>query len=71
MPSGLDPAARYHEEVVAEIGRLIERQERINDLALQARGIKRAAAVVLDLPAPQPSRVRRLAWRAKRRLVSG
>jgi Sulfotransferase family len=72
MPSGLDPAARYDDAVVAELGRLIERQERINDLALRARDIKRAAAAVPDQPAvAQPSRVRRLAWRAKRRLVSG
>jgi hypothetical protein len=54
-PGGLDPADRYDDEALAEIGRLVERQERINDLALQAR----------------PSRVRRLAWRAKRRLASG
>ena len=72
MPSGLDPADVYDDEVVAEIGRLIERQERINDLALQARDIKRAAVAAADPPVlPQHSRVRRLAWRAKRRLVSG
>ena len=75
MPSGLDPADRYDDEVVAEIGRLIERQQRINDLALQARDIKekaRAAVAAANQPVvSQPSRVRRLAWRAKRRLVSG
>jgi hypothetical protein len=76
LPGGLDPAETYDDEVLAEIGRLVERQERINDLALQARDIKESAradvaAAMQSAIAPQVSRVRRLAWRAKRRLVSG
>ena len=74
MPGGVEPADRYDDDAVAEIGRLVERQERINDLALQAQQIKakaRAAAAAAKAPAVQPSRVRRLAWRAKRRIVPG
>jgi Sulfotransferase family len=76
MPGGLDAADRYDDAVLAEIGRLVERQERINDLALHAQQISaraREAIAAAKQPAapPQPSRVRRLAWRAKRRIVSG
>jgi hypothetical protein len=72
MPGGIEPADRYDDDVLAEIGRLIERQERINDLALRAQQIRadaRAAIAAARAPAPQPSRVRKLAWRAKRRIV--
>jgi Sulfotransferase family len=73
-PGGLDPAATYDDAVVAEMGRLVERQERINDLALRVRDIKEharaAIAAAQQQPPSPPSRVRRLAWRAKRRLVS-
>jgi hypothetical protein len=73
MPGGLDTAERYDDDAIAEIGRLVERQERINDLALQAQQIKAksrvTAATAKLLPAPEPSRMRRLAWRAKRRIV--
>jgi hypothetical protein len=78
LPGGLDPSGRYDDEALAEIQRLVERQERINDLALHARELKaeaKAAAVAakqaVAAPKSQPSSVRRLAWRAKRRLVSG
>ena len=74
MPGGLDPAGRYDDEALVEITRLIERAERINDLALHAREIKtqaKAAAAAARQKAPEPSPVRKLAWRAKRRLVSG
>jgi Sulfotransferase family len=75
MPGGLDPAGRYDDEDLAEITRLIERAERINDLALHAREIKTqakaVAAAAQQAAAAHPSPVRRLAWRAKRRLVSG
>ena len=73
-PGRLDPTDRYDDDVIGEIGRLVERQERINDLALRAQQIKfRARAAVAAAkapPKPQPSGVRRLAWRAKRRLVA-
>jgi hypothetical protein len=76
LPGGLDPAGRYDADDLAEIQRLVERQERINDLALHAREIKAEAKAAVTAarqaaPKPQPSSVRRLAWRAKRRLVSG
>jgi len=43
MPGGLDPADAYPEAAVHEIGRLIERAERIGDLAMRARTFKREA----------------------------
>jgi hypothetical protein len=73
MPGGLDPADRYDDAAVAEIHRLIERGERIGDLALRARAFKRraerAAAQPQPAPPPAPHPVRVLAWRAKRRLA--
>jgi len=70
MPGGLDPSDRYDDAVLPEIIRLIERAERINDLALRAREIK-AEVRALDGAQPLPSSpVRRIATRAKRRLVS-
>ena len=77
LPGGLDDADGYDDGAVAEVGRLIERSERIGDLALRAREINaraRAKPAVAERAVPppaQPSPVRRLAWRAKRRLVSG
>jgi Sulfotransferase family len=74
LPGGLDPADSYDDDVVAEIGRLVERQQRINDLALRAQQVQsqaRAAIAAARQPAPTPSRVRRLAWRARRRLGAG
>jgi hypothetical protein len=71
MPGGLDPSDRYGDAVLPEIIRLIERAERINDLALRAREIRAevgAADGAQPLPASSP--VRRIASRAKRRLVS-
>jgi hypothetical protein len=69
MPGGLDPSDRYDDEVLPEIMRLIERAERINDLALRAREI-RAEVSAADGAQPLPSSpVRRIASRAKR-LVS-
>ena len=79
MPGGLDEVDVYGDGAVAEVGRLIERSERIGDLALRARAIKaqvRAKAAEAGkaervVPAAHVSPMRRLAWRAKRRLVSG
>jgi hypothetical protein len=64
LPRGLDPAERYADGALQEVGRLVERAERINDLALRAREIKleakqeRAAAVAppSDNGAPAPER---------------
>jgi Sulfotransferase family len=67
MPGGLDPSDRYDDEVLPEIIRLIERAERINDLALRAREIR---ADVSAVDGAQSSPMRRFAVRAKRRLVS-
>jgi hypothetical protein len=74
MPGGLDPADRYEDAAINEIPRLIERGERISDLALRARAYKRraeraAAPARTPAPAPQPSAVRVLAFRAKRKLA--
>ena len=75
LPGGLDPADGYDDAVVAELDRLFERQERINDLALRAQRLsmrlRRATANTAGpAPAPPAARVRRLASRAKRRIVS-
>jgi hypothetical protein len=71
MPGGLDAANAYDDDVLAEIMRLIERAERINDLALRAREIRAEVGAPEDGVQPVPaSTVRRIASRAKRRLVS-
>jgi hypothetical protein len=72
LPGGLGAGDHYDDDVVAELQRLIERAERINDLALLARR-KTAPARVTDdqQPEPEKSPVRRLAWRSKRRRVNG
>ena len=70
MPGGLDPADRYDDAVLPEIIRLIERAERINDLALRARAIRAEGAPPTARSRRRSSPVRRIAWRAKRRLVS-
>jgi predicted O-methyltransferase YrrM len=43
LPDGLDPADRYPDAALQEIGRLVERSERINDMALRAREFRRDA----------------------------
>lgn len=70
MPGGLERAPEYPEAAISEIHRLIERAERINDLALRARHFKRLAdeADAEGAPNGVPA-VRRLAYRAKRRLA--
>jgi hypothetical protein len=69
LPGGLDPSDRYDDEALPEILRLIERAERINDLALRAREIKAEARLVDGAQPQTASPVRRIASRA-RRLVS-
>jgi hypothetical protein len=66
-PGGLGAGDGYDDDVLAEIMRLIERAERINDLALHARRLKQEAAEAA-LAAPATSPGRRLVWR---RRVSG
>jgi hypothetical protein len=41
LPDALEPADEYGEAALGEIGRLIERAERIGDLALRAQGLSR------------------------------
>jgi hypothetical protein len=75
LPDGLDPSDAYDPASIAEVGRLIERSERINDLALRAQELKNELrkATVARAPAAAPTRgpVHRLAWRVRRRLVKG
>jgi hypothetical protein len=76
MPEGLDSSDRYDPASITEVARLIERSERINDLALHAqqlnaelREAKKEARVTV--PIPQNGAVRGLAMRLRRKLVSG
>lgn len=73
LPRGLDAADRYPDSALQEIERLVERAERINDLALQARTFKREAERAAKVQAAAaanggepPGRMRALA----RRLVT-
>jgi hypothetical protein len=76
LPSGIDPSDAYDPASIAEIGRLVERAERIHDLAIQGQELKnqlrelkakrKPAAPVNNGHGP----VVRLASRVKRRLVS-
>jgi hypothetical protein len=74
LPEGLSTAEQYPSDALAEVGRLIERAERINDVILQARSFQRsAAAAEAELEAmrrgrPVP-RARRFAGRARRRIA--
>jgi Sulfotransferase family len=74
MPSGLSTADRYPESAVMEVGRLIERAERIGDLALRAREVRRRPTRQVRPPAPpRPTLVRsarRLARRVRSRLTA-
>jgi sulfotransferase famil protein len=70
MPGGLDPADRYDDAVLPEIIRLIERAERINDLALRAREFKAEVRAADGTQPVASSPIQRIASRAKRRLVS-
>ena len=79
LPDGIDPTDAYDPASIAEVGRLVERSERIHDIAVQAQELKAALreekAKAKRKPsaaaAPVNGRVRTLAWRVKRRLVSG
>lgn len=78
LPAGIDPSDRYDPAAIAEVGRLIERAERIHDLAIQGQELKNQLRELKAKrkPAPAPPAnghgpVHRLAGRVKRRLVSG
>jgi hypothetical protein len=65
-PAQLEPVDTYPDAAVAEIGRLIERSERIGDLSLRARELRELARAM-----PQPrSRARKVLSHAKHRLSS-
>jgi hypothetical protein len=72
MPSGLVPADAYTDAQMAEVERLVERSERINDLATHAQQLTRS---LKDARAREQARrhplksLRRWAWRAKRRVT--
>ena len=71
MPDRVLPGDSYDDAAVAEIGRLVERQQRINDLALRGQKLSAQLREMREAATPQPaqpSRVRRLAYRARRRL---
>lgn len=66
-PDRIEQTDGFPDATVAEIGRLIERSERIGDLSRRARQLRHRPP-----PSPAPPRaglVRRIAWRAKRRLL--
>jgi hypothetical protein len=71
LPEGLDPSDRYDPTSIAEVGRLIERAERINDLALRAQELnselREAKSRRVAVPVPQNGAVQRLALRVRRR----
>lgn len=65
-PDRIEPADAYTAANVDEIGRLIERAERIGDLSRRARHLRRQP----HPPVSRPGRIRNIAARAKRRLLS-
>jgi hypothetical protein len=78
MPTGLDPSDQYTEAQIAEVERLIERAERINDLALRTQHLAQSLrAERAEAQAREEARhrwlkaIRRRAGRAKRRVTGG
>ena len=78
MPTGLDPSDEYTEGQIAEVERLIERAERVNDLALRGQQLSHALREArAEARAREEARhrrikaVRRWAGRTKRRLTGG
>jgi Sulfotransferase family len=79
LPAGIDPADTYDPASIAEVGRLVERAERIHDLAIQGQELKNQMRELKakrkpSVVAPASNGhgpVYRLASRVKRRLVSG
>ena len=71
LPGGLDSSDAYLEAAVAEVGRLVERSQRLNDLALRMREFKRQAKQAAAAPPPPPAGDdRRTVLRAGRRLAT-
>ena len=79
LPGGLDPSNAYSEAAVAEVGRLVDRSQRLNDVMLRMRAMRRQAKQVEQAepvaapPAaasPRPA-VLRAAARVRRRLTAG
>jgi hypothetical protein len=69
LPDGLDRSERYRDEALAEVGRLIERAERINDVILRARAAEEeAAAAKARAAAAEERTVDAYARRARRRI---
>lgn len=76
LPGGIDPVDTYDPASIAEVGRLVERSERIHDLAIHGQELKNQMRELKAKRAPAPAAnghgpVYRLASRVKRRLVSG
>jgi sulfotransferase famil protein len=71
MPGGLDPSDTYSEASIAEVGRLIDRSERIHDLALRAQELnnelREAKRMRVAVPVPQNGVVQRVARRLRGR----
>jgi Sulfotransferase family len=71
MPGGLDPSDAYTAASIMEVGRLIERAERINDLGLRAQKLKNELrelrAERVAVPVPQNGVVQRFARRLRGR----
>jgi hypothetical protein len=79
LPGGLDEADAYSDAAVAEVGRLVDRSQRLNDVALRMRALRRQAGRSAAPPARNGRPVvrraaRRLATaraRVRRRLTAG
>jgi hypothetical protein len=76
LPGGLSSSDAYDPTAIAEVGRLVERAERINDLAIHGQELKNEVRALKAQGKAAPAAanghgpVYRLAWRMKRRLVS-
>jgi hypothetical protein len=72
MPGGVDPSDSYSDASIAEVGRLIERAERINDLGLRAQELaselRELRAKRVAVPVPQNGVVQRFARRLRGRI---
>jgi hypothetical protein len=72
VPDGLEAGGDYPERAFAEIERLVERGERIGDLAMRAQALRRRAKGRRSQPAPppaQPSRLGRVVRGVKRKMA--
>jgi hypothetical protein len=73
LPGGIDPSDAYDSAAIAQVGRLIDRSERIHDLAMQGQELKSQLRELKEkrgLVAAPGSAVHQLAGRVKRRLGS-